>query len=259
MRTNASNSCARRTSVRNFALIALALLVWPKMNAAGAQTTPFQHRWAGFVFDSFTFDGGEAWTVEDGGRIRHRSAGGGAWSFQVVPDSVTGPLRRIHFVPGGTPGPTGWAVGDDGWIIKTTNGGSSWAIAPFDGAHGITQVPAVLPAQYRDPFTPDHEQLWDVIFLDTLRGWMCGLHRIWRTVDGCSHWIACEMDMQGITPHRIDGSSDQALLQQVELYALDVVQRSDGSLLGMASGEPGLVFKTTDGVVWQVVLDIRCM
>jgi photosystem II stability/assembly factor-like uncharacterized protein len=267
MKMLASNRCSRFTSLRTLALFAIALLAWPSLSALHAQTTPFQHRWAGFVFDSFTFDGGEAWTVEDGGRIRHRSASNPAWSFQIVPSVVTGALRRIHFVPGGSPGPTGWAVGDDGWIIKTTDGGANWAIAPFDTANGITQVPAVLPLQYREEFNPDKEQLWDVFFLDTSRGWLCGLHGIWQTTDGGTHWTACTVKMQD--HHHIFGplptDMDFPLLKKIEFYALDVIERSvpggepPFERVGMASGEPGLVFKTTDGTNWEVVLDIRCM
>lgn len=116
---------------------------------------------------------------------------------------------------------------------------------------------AILPPAYRKPFAPDKEQLYDVFFLDELRGWLCGLHGIWRTSDGGTTWTPCTLLMQN--GHQIDGTHDQALLEEVELYALDVVERSGGVLLGMASAEPGLVFKTTDGDVWKVTLDIRCL
>src|SRR5678809_497781 len=57
-----SNSLAlepgsRHSLVRWFGFIALVLLLWPNLSVVQAQTTPFQHRWAGLVFDSFTLDG----------------------------------------------------------------------------------------------------------------------------------------------------------------------------------------------------------
>ena len=228
----------------------------PWLPKAIGQTTPFQHRWSGLVFDAFTFDGDEVWTVEDGGRIRHRSTAGGAFEFQAVPDAVKDMLRRVHFVPDGTPadGPTGWAVGDKGWIVKTTDGGANWQTLTSNlGA----QVPAVLPPEYRSVFAPDTEQLYDVFFLDESRGWLAGLHGIWRTVDGGANWTTCALYMQDGT--RIDGASNLPLLEEVELYAIDLVERSGGEILGMAAAEPGLVLRTTDGIVWQVVMDVRCM
>jgi hypothetical protein len=122
-----------------FARLVWVALLWigVRSEPAQAQTTPFEYRSAGMVHDTFTFDGGEVWTVEDGGRIRHRSSAGGAWQFEIVPTPVNTMLRHVHFVPDSTPadGPTGWAVGDDGWIIKTTNGGTTWMQTNFDSTH----------------------------------------------------------------------------------------------------------------------------
>jgi hypothetical protein len=59
----------------------------------------FDLRWGGHLFDVFTIDGVEAWTVEDGGRIRHRDSAGN-WTFQTVPNAVKDKLHRIFFLPG---------------------------------------------------------------------------------------------------------------------------------------------------------------
>ncbi|HEV8111996.1 MAG TPA: hypothetical protein VGR31_04420 [Planctomycetota bacterium] len=237
------------------ALVALALFLCSPTHVAHAQSTPFEYVWGGLVEDAFTFNGTEVWTVEDGGRIRHRSVANGAWTFQDVPTQVNKALRRIHFVPESpqNDGPTGWAVGDFGWVIKTTNGGTSWSVLG-------SQMPAVLDAQHLPKYAPPFEQLYDVHFLDEQRGWLCGLHGIWRTTNGGTTWTACTLLMQD--NHPISGTSDQNLLQETELYALDVVERPSEAgteLVGMASAEPGLVFKTTDGVTWKVVLDVRCL
>lgn len=234
-----------------------------------AQTAPFDHRSAGMVFDAFTFDGGEFWTVEDGGRIRHRWSATGTPHFQVVPSDVKDTLRRIHFVPDQTywDGPTGWAVGEWGWLIKTDTGGSTWSIIDLDPGAG-QQMPAVLLPGPTDLW-PDKESLWDVHFLDENRGWLCGLHGIWRTVDGGANWIPCTVKMQddrvifplSVPPDPI--SLD--ILKDTEFYALDVIERPNPDqpgtmeLIGMVAAEPGLVFRTKNGTDWKVVLDIRCL
>jgi hypothetical protein len=87
------------------------------------------HRWAGTVFDAFTVDGEEVWTVEDGGRIRHRTPGAGGvwtWTFDETPVQVKDQLLRLTFlVVDGVP-TVGWAVGMNGWYLKRTTGTNSW-------------------------------------------------------------------------------------------------------------------------------------
>jgi photosystem II stability/assembly factor-like uncharacterized protein len=255
MKLFSSNARVRFFTSRKTALLGLALVLCSPTRAAHAQSTPFEYVWGGLVEDAFTFNGTEVWTVEDGGRIRHRSVANGAWTPQDVPVQVNKALRRIHFVPESPPndGPTGWAVGDFGWVIKTTNGGTNWTVLG-------SQMPAVLDATHLPKYAPPFEQLYDVNFLDEQRGWLCGLHGIWRTTNGGTTWIPCTLLMQD--NHAINGTNDQDLLTEIEFYSLDVVERSGETgteLLGMASAEPGLVFKTIDGVTWKVVLDVRCL
>jgi photosystem II stability/assembly factor-like uncharacterized protein len=130
---------------------------------AQAQSGSFEWRWGGQVFDVFTEDGVEAWTVEDGGRIRHRDTAGN-WTFQTVPSTVKDRLHRIFFLPGPAGQRTGWAVGMGGVVLKTINSGSTWTL--------VQQLPAVISGS--DP----HEQLYAVRFLDTDNGWILGLHGI---------------------------------------------------------------------------------
>ena len=86
------------------------------------QTAPFDHRSSGLVEDSFTLDGNEYWTAENGGRIGHGKISSNFFEYQTVPRGE-GLLRRIFFGRTARPdGPTGWAVTSTK-ILKTTNGG----------------------------------------------------------------------------------------------------------------------------------------
>ncbi len=227
------------------------LLLEPRAHAQGDCSTPpsptyqstFEHRWSGVVIDIFSL-GDEAWTVEDGGRIRHRA--GGDWSYQEVPREVQDNLLRIHFLPDAM---HGWAVGQGGWLLWTDTGGTTWDI--------LFRMPnPVHPTEF--------EELFDVHFLDTDTGWLLGKHGIWRTTDGGSCWIACGLlDENGAA---IDAS-------EIELYALDVwrpglqVCACDcpgeacacaiDPTVGLACAEPGLVFRTLNGNTWRQVLDVR--
>jgi photosystem II stability/assembly factor-like uncharacterized protein len=91
---------------------------------ATADPGTIDQRYAGTVFDIYSPDGVEAWSVEDGARIRHRTSAG-VWSFQPTPKEVQDTLHRVHFLSNVL---TGWAVGESGWILKTTTGGATWSV-----------------------------------------------------------------------------------------------------------------------------------
>lgn len=188
------------------------------------------------MHDAFTLDGVEVWTVEDGGRIHHRNSSG-VWAYQTTPDEVQDLLRRIYFRPNGT---HGWAVGENGAFIGTTNGGATWS--------------------HWDPTTvvgSGSEDLWDVHFLDDgSQGWVCGLEMIWHWTSTSDTWAQVEL---------IDDSEPPVSVferyEEFKLYAIDIVPgETSGTILGLASAEPGLILRSTDdGDVWQVVFDVTCL
>ncbi len=224
---------------RRVVKLALALcLVSVLGRPASAQTQPFDWRFAGMVFDAFTLDGQEFWTVEDGGRIRHRDPVSGTWTFQVVPDEVKDTLRRVHFQSNGM---TGWAVGLNGYVIKTTNGGSTWSV--------FTQMRTDTDCS--TPGTGAFEELYDIHFMaNGLDGWIAGLHNLWYTTNGGTSWCKTMLTNTGGAP--LDPAT-------IELYALDVVPGPGPTepFFGLAVAEPGYVLRTTDGVGWQVKWKIQ--
>jgi photosystem II stability/assembly factor-like uncharacterized protein len=220
---------------------------------ARAQTASADHRWAGLVFDAFACDvpgvGVKAWTVEDGGRIRFRNPATGQWSFQPVPDQVKDILHRVTFLTSGAQaGLTGWAAGQGGWVLKTLNGGSSWSV-----------LGDRMPSQAEEGVDP-WEELYDVHFVNASEGWLCGKHSLWWTENGGSSWSPVIVTDPGPPAWTLD-------LADYEVYALDVVQRADGSRLGLAVMEPGIVLRSEAPglpshpnyklVSWEVVFDIR--
>jgi photosystem II stability/assembly factor-like uncharacterized protein len=222
--------------------------------SANAQSAEL--RWAGHVADTFVRRTSsnliEAWTVEDGGRIRHRtpsSSTNGAWSFQDVPDEVLDTLHRIFFLPNGT---TGWAVGAGGWVLHTTNGGTTWSVQ--------SRIETVLdPLEFVvvDPW----EELYDIHFLNAEEGWMISLHSIWSTDDGGDTWDLLDRVIPGGSSMTQNQTYDLHT-PYFHLYGLDVVERSDGSRLALIVGQPGIVLKSaSDGTdfsltTWEVMWDV---
>jgi len=152
---------------------------------------PWRFTAYGYVFQST--DGGDSWSLAD--YISHRYAldlhfvdathgwlvteyidnstyktiprvyvtsdGGSTWTNQSIPLS-TGELNAVTFVNTNT----GWAVGDDGAILHTTNGGTLWS-------------------QQESGATRD---LQAVQFLSPTTGWIVG--SILHTTDGGENWAS---------------------------------------------------------------------
>ena len=234
------------------ALALSSVLVSSMAEPSGAQSDPTnQIRWGGTVFDTFTLDGEEVWTCEDGGRIRHRD-GSGVWTHQAVPVEVKAPILRIHFLSDGL---TGWAVSQDGYLLKTTNGGADTA--------GRWSV--LFRSEELDGFDNVRQELWDVHFLDEDHGWLLGLHAMWYTETGGEEpedWEAVRLCKEGTgVPGVPCDSYTLSDLEEIEFYAFDVAEGTDPPILGLASAEPGLIFRTKldpsfDPTTWLAVFDI---
>ena len=62
------------------------------------------------------------------------SAQNWTWAPQTSP--VTKNLNDVYFIDN----LTGWAVGDSGTVIKTTNGGQAWTVQTSGTTHNLTDV-----------------------------------------------------------------------------------------------------------------------
>ncbi len=203
-------------------------------------TTPdpgtFQHRWAGLVAEVFTLDGETVWTAEDGGRIRRRDGQTGAWAFQSVPFEVQGTLRGMHFLSNAL---NGWAVGAQGWVLRTSDGGATWnAVSRVPGAFGLTEW----------------EELHDVWFAENGDdGWLLGEHGLWYTESGGVCWYLADMYASPVPT--VAFSAQVIQNNSVKLWGLDIRTDGEDDFLGIAVGQPGWILRSTDfGRTWFRVL-----
>jgi photosystem II stability/assembly factor-like uncharacterized protein len=151
---------------------------------------------------------GEAWVAAGQRGSILRSADGRSWSQVEVPVDAT--LTRVRFVDA----EHGWAVGYDGTVLRTEDGGGSWALLQFD-------------PDWARPY-------YDLHFFDATNGLLAGANgSLMATADGG----------QTLEPIEVEAFEDQQ-----NLYNL--VALGDGSLL--IAGERGFLARSQDrGVSWQ--------
>ena len=130
--------------------------------------------------------------------------------WQQMPTPADATLNRIRFVDD----THGWAVGYDGTILATEDGGKTWALQQFDAEWG--------------------RAYYDVLFTDTQNGFVLGGNgRLWRTSDGGKTWTPIESPV---------------FEEQPNLYNL--VRLASGVLL--ITGERGLIARSADdGATWE--------
>jgi photosystem II stability/assembly factor-like uncharacterized protein len=223
----------KRVALGVFAAFCLCL------GTSHAQSQTFEHRWAGWADHAYMSpDGTRLWTVEDGGRIHYRDPNN-TWTYQNVPSSVKDPLHGIHFV-----GDAGWAVGEDGWVLHTANGGTTWT--------ALFQMPnPAQPAQ--------NESMYDVQFLDdATTGWLVGEHGAWYTDASIPGGGLTAASWNPIV--FLDAAGGLLNMSDVEFYKIDVVMRT-GGVLALMVGQPGYIMRNVDpqAHVFQVVFDVHSL
>ena len=91
------------------------------------------------------------------------------WSWAPQNSTVTKHLNDVYFIDN----LTGWAVGDSGTVITTTNGGQTWTVQTSGTTHNLT----------------------DVHFIDAMNGYAVGGflnigNVALKTIDGGATWTA---------------------------------------------------------------------
>lgn len=158
----------------------------------------------------------------------------------------------------------GWAAGDEGTIIRTTNGGNTWERqqSPVDffiyKIHFINRMKgwavandvfgagtAVLSTTdsgeswsfYRYPDSSQY--FYSITFTDSLNGWMCGFNgTVVKTTNGGISWMPSQRDSGA-------GSSFPA-------YNLSFYNNTYGFACGGYYDIGGVIWKTTDsGMNWK--------
>lgn len=218
--------------------MALALLAAPAAAQGSAELV-----WSGLVHELFTVDGEEVWTVDDGGRIRHRDPLTGDWESQATPAQAQDTIRKISTHQGHTDLHV-WAADQNGQVFLKTNTGP-WTL--------YWQQPET------DPILSGPADLWDVLEVDSHSGptelYMLGLHGIWRIHD--PHHTQTPPPKVSVEATFLDDLGQPIPLHKLELYSFDFKVGEDGYAL--ACGEPGLIFRQDTSVpdIWHQVFDIR--
>ena len=135
-----------------------------------------------------------------------------------------------------------WCVGDNGAVVRTTDGGKTFDVRRIPGGEFLTSV----------------------AFADKNHGWALGWHNAYRTTDGGETWRLqansggvsmqdiCVRDAQtawivghyGLVQHTTDGGKTwRTLNDYTDLHAVVMIDDA----LGFAGAESGAILKTTDG------------
>jgi len=107
---------------------------------------------------------GENWGSPSG-FLGKSSDGGANWTRITLPFSLNNRISKIFFVNENT----GWAVGNGGYVIGTTNGGNNWSV--------LEEYSFAEPSWY------------GLYFIDDQNGWVVGSDgSIGRTTNGGHYW-----------------------------------------------------------------------
>jgi len=167
------------------------------------------------------------------------------WSAPT-PAPTTEDVRDVKFVNTST----GWAVGSNGMIIKTTDGGASWvaqasgvtsaltSVDFFDPDNGWVVGPAVIlrTTNGGDTWTRQNvgnvSEYYKVVFADATTGYaLCKWGSVFKTIDGGEHWThsTATQDYQG---------------------DIQFIDASTGWLATIGSVNGGIYKTTNGGVSW---------
>ena len=153
--------------------------------------------------------GGRAVAVGDHGDIVV-SDNGGDWRQVDSPVNVM--LNRVYFRDANN----GWAIGHDGVILHSVDGGGSWALQRW---------------------APGRVALYDILFLDEQNGLVVGGYgTLLHTADGGKTWSPLDAD-----------------IREPGLHFNAVVRLADGTLF--IAGERGMMARSTDGGASWNLLD----
>lgn len=136
----------------------------------------------------------------------------------VAPQETPPELRSVHFVDT----TNGWAVGENGTILATSNGGASWQAQ----TNGTTR------------------QLESVHFVNATTGWAVGGYR--------SQFLHDNTRAEGLIIHTTDGGATwqtQMRSKESSLYSVHFVNVTTGWVVG----DNGTILVTSNrGVTWQM-------
>lgn len=176
-----------------------------------------------------------------------------------IPSPTNKTLRNLHFIDA----QTGWAAGEDGTIINTSNGGESWIVQNSTVQTFIVDIFFInenlgWALTFRDVFPfgtiilkttnggntwiaddyPDDNAFMNTIFFfDSLNGWVGGTY-IAGTTDGGVTWIEAEVDSN--------------IISGLPVYNFNFYNKQFGYACGGYLDLAGVIWRTTNyGESWS--------
>lgn len=160
------------------------------------------------LFELFFLDNQNGWVVggDDFPVILNTNNGGITWNVQYANPEISKLCQDISFCNDST----GWAVGSEGLILHTNDGGNNWTSQDFTTYGYIRNVQAMSNSlafscgttglflythdggnnwQQISTSTFDQNNLQGLYFLDSLNGWIVGdLGSLYYTINGGMNW-----------------------------------------------------------------------
>lgn len=207
----------------------------------------------------FFIDKDTGWVVGDGGLILHTDDGGQSWATQTSGTSKD--LGAIHFVDD----QTGWAGGAYMTLLRTEDGGSTWETVPVDTPIDIYALCfadamhgwAVGECKNQILRTDDGGQTWTTVHADFIEGQQILALYSLSFLDSQEGWASgaaqAGLGYGALIAHTTDGGltwSADRLSALPEQMPIAIVVQQDRH--GLAIGEHGLLFATTDGSYWAM-------
>ncbi len=187
----------------------------------------------------------------------------GSWESVESPTNQF--LTSVYFVDS----LFGWAVGDSGTIIHTTNGGTDWSFQNSKTENKIVEVfflnrelgwasswnTSSIPFGTIILKTTDGGQSWKselyqdenlfmttILFLDSLNGWMGGKpHALVKTTNGGLSWLQADIDT--------------SIFAFFPISSINFYNSQYGYACGGSFENVGLIWRTTNGGnKWLVIL-----
>ena len=163
-------------------ILLVVLVISPVLAVDPASSEPAPLAAHGLLLD-VTNTGDKLVAVGDHGHVIISRDNGRSWTQSLTPTRVL--LTGVSFPDA----QHGWAVGHDGVIIATGDGGQTWQRQ--DDGKGFDTV------------------LLDVLFLDATRGFAVGAYgKFLATIDGGKHWIAGKPASDEVHYNRITAAAD---------------------------------------------------
>lgn len=209
-----NSKLSNKAGLRLCALLGTCLLMLaaslPARAAIEGESITAVPPWLG-LFGAAIRPDGNIYVVGSKATLMVLSDKGKTWDLRTLHERSGDQLfqdRDLYSIRFATDGKTGWIVGEDGLILKTTDGGDNWTVQDSSNPNSLFKVTIIDPnnavavgdngaivrttdggAHWSSVKAPKDVTLFDVTFVDPQNGWSVGeFSCIFKTTDGGQTW-----------------------------------------------------------------------